>query len=369
MQLNLTLLESSFTGAIDGTNFTLTSKDSDASAFDLTYHYQCTSEGGSTGDETVNAVTSPFIYSISWGTDGTTLAPLVSYEIKNLTFLVNVDSTKNCTPPQIGFSDYVSALMLTSIKAKWDPLPQKWSTSGFANNFQFSMLNAAGTLDNFELVLSNPTVTPPTFSINPVAFKYTYAVNYIAPSELRETLEQRVTPTKPQALKATQPICVLMDASLIYNITGGAVQNMLKDPFTIDISNIPKDASFPFPSMELREMYLINPSKVNLEDARNKMNFVCTITPPASYMMISSVSYTLQASCVINQLDAQGNPTVLWTDTFSIASSASVTAEKRQACGGGAYAFNSTLYPTAAATTTTDTTTGETLDAKVLAGF
>lgn len=115
-------------------------------------------------------------------------------------------------------------------------------------------------------------------------------------------------------------------------------------------------------------MYLINPTKTPLNEARDNMTFVCTVTPPASYMIITSLQYTLTASCVINRVDTSGASTQLWTDTFSVTASAAPVTNNVTTCSTGKYYLESSLYPLASLTTS-DTTTGETLDTKVLVGF
>lgn len=45
------------------------------------------------------------------------------------------------------------------------------------------MLNDQGVSETFKLTLTKGSVVPPAFSIAPVAFKYTYVVTYVPPSE------------------------------------------------------------------------------------------------------------------------------------------------------------------------------------------
>lgn len=74
---------------------------------------------------------------------------------------------------------------MANFTAAWEPHPPTWGAKTFENDYLFSMLNDQGVSENFKLTLTKSTVTPPLFSAAPVAFKYTYAVTFVPPSEAR----------------------------------------------------------------------------------------------------------------------------------------------------------------------------------------
>lgn len=175
---------------------------------------------------------------------------------------------------------------------------------------------------------------------------------------------------KKSNLKASQSVCTVFDTALLYNITSGSLKNTLKNPFTINWENIPAtDTNFPFPSMELRELYLFYPSIVDLQQAKDNMTFVCTLTAPASYMLITSLSYTMQASCVVNHVDSQGASQVIWTDTFTISADASLSTDTTDQCAKGTYTFKSGVSPMTTLTTTDTSGDADKLNMPVLTEF
>lgn len=96
------------------------------------------------------------------------------------------------------------------------------------------------------------------------------------------------------------------------------------------------------------------------------MTFDCTFTAPVAYMLVTSLSYTLQASCVVNKVDAQGAATAIWTDTFTISADASITTESTDACSTGTFTIKSVLSPITTLSSSDSSADRDKLDLPVL---
>lgn len=99
------------------------------------------------------------------------------------------------------------------------------------------------------------------------------------------------------------------------------------------------------------------------------MTFQCTFTPPTTYQLVTSLSYTLPASCVVNHIDSQGTSTTIWTDTFTLTADASLSTEETTSCTKGSYTFKSALSPITTLTSTDSSPDPDKLNLPVLQEF
>ena len=167
---------------------TVSSTGSNPKAMNVSYDYQCTLKNGTqvNGKALTTASTNPLTYTVSWDFNATTSAPSMSYELSSFKFLVDVDNTKNCTPPKTDFSDHISSQLETVVSPLFENVPKRLAAKNpWVNNFTWTAPELDGSSSTYKLNLTKDTVTAPFAATMPIQFKYKYQVIYVPPAQER----------------------------------------------------------------------------------------------------------------------------------------------------------------------------------------